>query len=137
MLSLDASVIVVFIVVWILVAVLRRVFFIPLRRVMEERNQTISGDRLAGQKAVEDYEQTARRIEEEIKAAKAEAQAARERLEREASQEKDRLVAEVTQEMRAQVNKAKKDMADQLARLKKDMDNETRTLAQNIEKRIM
>lgn len=137
MISLDASVLVVFVVVWILVAVLKRVFFSPLRGVMTKRIQAISGNRRAGHKAVEEYEQTVRRIEEEIKAAKVKAQASRERLEREALQEKERLVAEVSQEMRAQVSRAKKDMADQLARLKKELDKETRALAQNIETRIM
>jgi len=137
MLTIDTSAIVVFIIVWILVAVLTKVFFEPLRKVMSSREQDIEGDKEASLSAAEEMERTLTRIEEEIRAARLSSKEARDRLELEAVKEKERMVAEVSRESREQVERAKKELEEHLERLKEEMREKSQEMAKNIEKRLL
>jgi len=53
MISIDASLIVIFLIVWVLVFVLSRLFFHPLRKVMQEREDKVQGSREACEKSTE------------------------------------------------------------------------------------
>lgn len=137
MLSIDASVIVIFLLVWILLFVLTKIFFNPLRKVMRERDKKILENRQSAEKAFEKYELSIREIEEGLKNARTASYTTRDQFEKDALKEKERLVAEVTKEVRAQVDEAKTEMDDRIAKLKKDLDQISQTLAVDIEKKIL
>ena len=137
MLSIDLSVIVIFVIVWILVLVLSKVYFKPVGRVMKKRDGQIQQDQDATQDAMEKHTKTLERIEQDLTAAKASARETREKWEREAQREKERLIDEVSQECRTQVQKAQKELAENVERLKKDLEPRGQDLAKRITKRLL
>lgn len=136
MLSIDISAIVVFAIVWILLALLNKVFFKPLRKVMGEREAQIAGDRKAGQKALEEYDAALLEIEEKINNAHEDAQSKRDKYLQEAMKEKEKMLAEITYESRSQVEKEKEKLKRELKRLKKELETKSEFLAKKIEQRI-
>jgi F0F1-type ATP synthase membrane subunit b/b' len=137
MLSINGNVIVVFLIVWILVFVLTRFFFNPVRRARAAREKYIQENRSAGQKAMEDYERSLQEVEMAVRQAKAAAESARDALEAEGLKEKSRLLAEVGAECRAQVEKARADLDSTVKDLKGKLETEALALAETIEKKFL
>lgn len=136
MLSIDISAIVVFAIVWMLLALLNKVFFKPLRKVMGERETQITGDRNAGQNALEEYDAALLEIEEKINNAHKDAQSKRDKYLQEALKEKEKMLAEITHESRSRVEKEKEKLERELKRLKKELEAKSDLLAKKIEQRI-
>jgi F-type H+-transporting ATPase subunit b len=137
MLSIDATVIVVFALVWILVVILTRIFFKPILKVLDERAERIARDKAAAAGSQEAYERDLRRVEEGLKEARAAADAIRSAAESEALKEKGRLVREVQAEGRAEVEKAKAELLREMDNLKKELDKQTAEIAGSIERKIL
>lgn len=137
MLSIDISLVVVFIIVWILVVVLTKLFFKPVRKVMNQRDDDINQNLKAGEIASGEYERTIRKIEEDIRQAKADAHSLREEFEKEASLEKERILSEVAKDCRAQVKEAKDELEKQLIKLKTELESDSDSIAEKIEKRLI
>jgi F-type H+-transporting ATPase subunit b len=137
MLSINGTAIVIFLIVWVLVLVLTRVFFKPILRILDERSGRIARDKAAANEALEATNRDLRRVEEGLKEARAAAEAIRSTAETEALKGKSRLVREVQAEGRAQVEKAKEELLREMETLKKELDTRTAELAETIEKRIL
>jgi F-type H+-transporting ATPase subunit b len=137
MLSINGTAIVIFLIVWVLVLVLTRVFFKPVMRILDERSGRIARDKAAADEALEAADRDLRRVEEALKEARAAADAIRDKAETEALKEKSRLVREVQAEGRAEVEKAKEELHQEMAVLKRDLDKRTEEIAKSIEKRIL
>lgn len=137
MLSLNATVLVVFAIVWILVLILTRIFFKPILRILDERAARIAKDKDAAENARQSYEADLKRIEEGLKEARAAAEAIRNNAETEALKDKSRLVREVQAEGRAEVEKAKAELARQTEALKKELETRTAEIAESIEKKVL
>jgi F-type H+-transporting ATPase subunit b len=133
----DISALVVFVIVWLLVVVLSRVFFKPLSRIIDERRKRLDADGKAAEEALERAQQDIRRIEDGLKEARAAAEGLRERAEIEALKERNRVVQEVQAEGRARVEKAKRELEAKVEQLKKELDAKTEELASEIEKKLM
>jgi F-type H+-transporting ATPase subunit b len=118
MLSIDATALIVFAVVWVLVVVLTRIFFKPIMKVLDERAARIAKDKEAAAGSREAYERDLRRVEEGLKEARAAAEAIRSAAESEALKEKSRLVREVQAEGRAEVERAKAELLREMDPLK-------------------
>jgi F-type H+-transporting ATPase subunit b len=137
MLSINATALVVFAVVWILVIVLTRIFFKPILRILDERAARIARHKAAAADAQGSSERDLRRLEDGLKEARAAAETVRSTAETEALKEKNRLVREVQAEGRAEVEKAKQELIREIEALKKDLDKHTEEIAETIEKRIL
>lgn len=137
MLSIDVSLIVIFMIVWILVGVLSKVYYNPMRKIMSKRDTEIEKNKKASQEALERCETALQKIEQDMKSAKAAARSIREGLEKEALKEKERMLQEISQECRSQVQKAKKELDEQTKRLKKELEPQSTQLAERIEKKIL
>ncbi len=137
MLSINATAIVVFLVVWILVLVLTRIFFKPILRILDERSGRIAREKAAASAALEAYEKDLRRVEEGLKEARAAADAIRSTAETEALMEKGRLVREVQAEGRAEIEKAKQELLREMEVLKKELEKRTAEIAESIEKKVL
>jgi F-type H+-transporting ATPase subunit b len=137
MLSINATALVVFAVVWILVIVLTRLFFKPVLRVLDERAGRIARDNAAADEARKAYEADLKRIEDGLKEARAAADAIITTAETEALKDKSRLVREVQAEGRAEVERAKAELQREMETLKKELDKRTVEIAESIEKRIL
>lgn len=137
MLSIDASLIVIFLIVWVLVFILSRLFFRPLRRIIEERQTKVQEGKEACQKSIEDYEKAVSEIEERLKSAKAFSEKIKGSFEREALKERERILTEVNAEYRSQVEEARKKLEKQTHSLKRELDTEARNLAERIEQKLL
>jgi F-type H+-transporting ATPase subunit b len=137
MLKIDATALVVFALVWVLVIVLTRIFFKPILRILDERAGRIARDKAAAEEARKAYEADLKRIEDGLKEARAAADAIRNAAETEALKDKSRLVREVQAEGRAEVERAKAELLREVETLKKELDKHTEEIAESIEKRIL
>lgn len=137
MLSIDSSLFVVFIVVWILVVLLTKYFFNPLQKVMEKRDAEVKQNIQITQRILEDYERTIQEIEEAIQAAKVTSSAIREKFEKETLKEKELMLAEISLECRSKVEEAKIHLDSQLEKLKKEFQSQSRDFADQIVRRLL
>lgn len=137
MLTINGTAIVIFLIVWILVIVLTRIFFKPVLRILDERSERIAREKGAAAAALGSYESDLRRVEEGLKEARAAADAIRSTAETEALKEKSRLVREVQAEGRVEIEKAKQELLREMEMLKKELDARTAEIAESIEKRII
>ena len=137
MLSLDANVIVVFLIIWGLVLVLSKLFFKPVRRVRDGRDNAILENRKSGRQALDSYDQSMREIETSLKQARAEAEAARTSLADEALKEKARMISTVSAECRNQVETARADLDRTVKELRGKLAAEASALAETIEKKLL
>lgn len=137
MLSINGNVIIVFLIVWILVFVLTKVFFNPVRRVRDKRRQEVQANKKAYEDAVASQQKGIQEIELAIKQAKAAAESAKETLRAEGLKEKNRMLAEISAEYKGQVEKARADLDRTIKDLKEKLEAETSALAGNIEKKFL
>ena len=133
----DATVLITFALVWILVLVLSRVFFKPVGRILGERASRIEKAKAEAETALAATEEDLRLVEEGLRKARAASAEIWEEAEREALKEKSRLIQEVQAECRVQVEKAKQELARHVELLKKELDSGTERMADDIERRIL
>jgi F0F1-type ATP synthase membrane subunit b/b' len=137
MLEINATFLVTFAVVWILVLILGRAFFRPYQRLRADRDGRISADRRASQLASEQNQRRLHEVEQSVKAARAAAFRIREDLEAEALKEKTRLLNEVGAAGKAEVEAARAELARELGGLQEDLRTRAAGLAEAIEKRLL
>ena len=137
MLSIDLSLIVVFLVVWILLAVLTRIFFNPLRKIMRSRQDQLDQDKRAAETALESFEEESLRVEEKLREAKAMAQTLIDELMKEGQRHREGLVEKTNTDCRSQIEAAKDQLSQQVKILKSDLEVQSQNLADRIEKRLL
>jgi F-type H+-transporting ATPase subunit b len=137
MLQIDGSLFVTFFIVWILVFILSKIFWKPMVRTTQERDDRIQGDQEASRRGFSAYEQSLREIDTALKAARLAADKTRETLEAEALKEKSRLLAEIGASAKDQIEKAKAKVLGEIAQLKTELAAEAGRLAGDIEKRLL
>jgi len=137
MLSIDGTALIVFLLVWILVLALYRIFFKPLKKVMDNRESEIQENKKATRKTLETYEENLRKVEESLREARTASARIRENLELEALKEKSRILAELSAEHRDRLDKAREELAGQIDKLKKELDEEAARLADKIEEKLL
>lgn len=137
MLDIDISSVVIFAIIWILLFVLKKVFFNPMQKVRSERETLINQNKMAAAKSQEDYEETLSEIEEQIKKVRMDALASRNTFEKEAQEKREELIADVSIESKKMVEKGKADLEEQMKILFKEMEAKSEIFAKNIEKRLL
>ncbi len=137
MLQIDASLLVTFFVVWILVFVLSKVFWKPMSRITGERDALLAADREASRRGGEAYEKSLQDVAAAMKTARAAADKARDDIEADALREKSRLLAETGAVSKDRLEKARAQVRDDIARLRSELAVEAERLAGDIEKRLL
>ena len=137
MLDINATFLVTFAVVWILVLILGKVFFRPYQKLRAERDGRVAADRQASQLALEQNQRSLHDIDQSVKAARAAASRIREDLEAEALLEKTRLLNEVGSAAKAEVESARAELLRELGGLKAELKARASGLAESIEKRLL
>jgi F-type H+-transporting ATPase subunit b len=137
MLAVDATLLIVFFIVWILLFVLKKVFFEPLRAIIANREKTIANDLKAEEEAKTRYEANIAKIEEDLKAARLRAKETQEQFTADALREKEQMLMEIGQECRAKVNEAKEQLEQKVDELKEGLAAESKVLSEKIEKRML
>lgn len=137
MIDIDASFIAIFIIVWIVVFVLSRLFFNPLRKIMEEREAKVKGRQEAFQESTEVYEKTVCEIEERLKSARILSEQTKDNLKHEALKKRERMLGEISTEYRSQVEKAQEKLEKQTTSLRRELGAEAKLLAERIEQKLL
>ena len=137
MLSINFTFAVIFLLVWVLVLILSRVFFKPVGRMMEERGSRSRENKEAARKALDALTQDLRKIEESLKEAKAASDKIRESLEIEALKERTRLLSNLRAESRKQVEKAREEINIEIDRLKSELAGEVDRLSGEVERKVL
>ncbi|TEU09298.1 MAG: hypothetical protein E3I52_00860 [Candidatus Aminicenantes bacterium] len=137
MIDIDASFIAIFIIVWIMVFVLSRLFFNPLRKIMEEREAKVKGRQEAFQESTEVYEKTVCEIEERLKSARILSEQTKDNLKHEALKKRERMLEEISTEYRSQVEKAQEKLEKQTTSLRRELGAEAKLLAERIEQKLL
>jgi F-type H+-transporting ATPase subunit b len=137
MLAVDATLLIVFFIVWILLFLLKKVFFNPLRNILAAREENIENNLKAIEKAKTQYDTNLQKIEDSLKAARLAAKETQEKFASNALLEKERMLSEIGQECRAKVNEAKEQLEEKVDELKKDLASESKILSEKIEKRLL
>lgn len=137
MIDIDASFVAIFIIVWIMVFVLSRLFFNPLRKIMEEREAKVKGRQEAFQESTEVYEKTVCEIEERLKSARILSEQTKDNLKHEALKKRERMLGEISTEYRSQVEKAQEKLEKQTMSLRKELGAEANLLAEKIEQKLL
>ena len=137
MLEINATFLVTFAVVWLLVLILGKGFFRPYQKLRAERASRLDADRQASELASEQNQRRLQEVEQSVKAARAAAFRIREDLEAEALKEKTRLLNEVGAAGKAEVEAARAELARELGGLQEDLRSRAAGLAEAIEKRLL
>jgi F-type H+-transporting ATPase subunit b len=137
MLSINFTFAVIFLLVWVLVLILSRVFFKPVGRMMEERGSRSRENKEAARKALDALTQDLRKIEESLKEAKAASDKIQEAFETEALRERSRLLSDVNTESRKQVEKAREEINGEIGRLKSELAGEIERLSGEVERKVL
>jgi len=137
MLAVDATLLIIFFIVWILLFVLSRIFFEPLRDVMNKRDDTIAKNLKVGEEARNQYEEKIQEIEQKLKAARHNAKETREQFMADALREKEKMLTEIGQECRAKVDEAKEQLEKKVEELKKELASQSKVLSDKIEQRLL
>jgi len=137
MLEIDATVIVTFVLVWILVFVLNRVFFKPLRKVMDKREKRLQDDITATQSNLDETARRLKDVETGLKAARLEAEEIRGRVEFEALKEKNRMITDAGVAAKTEIENARVAFEAEVTRLKEELRAEAVPLAAKIEEKLM
>jgi len=137
MLDINATFLVTFAVLWILVVVLGKIFFKPFQKLRRERTARIEGDFSASRLSLDQNAEVLREIDRTLKAARADAAKIRDDLEAEAAREKARLVQDVGATAKAEVEKAKAELAHELDGLKSGLADRAMGLSESIEEKVL
>jgi len=137
MLDIDASLFVVFAIVWILLFILRRLYFNPVTNLVSSRDNEVESNLKVRQDALGSYEKNIGEIEQNLKTARAAARETKGRFVSEAQKEKEKLVSSMVKESRLRVDKAKGELAAQLERMKQELETESKILSEKIEQRLL
>ena len=137
MLDFDISLFVVFAIVWILLFVLKKIYFNPMQKVRSERDALIKINKMAAEKSQEDYDQILSEIEDQIKKTRMDALTTRNTLEKDTQKKREELIAAVSRESKNQVEKSKAELEEQMKILFKEMEDKSEILAKKIEKRLL
>lgn len=137
MLSLDGNVIIVFLIIWVLLFALTRLFFNPVRRIRDAREKAVSENKEAFESALESYEKSARQIDQALKEARSAADNVWASFEAGAQKEKSRLIADINVDCRRQVEQAKAELDESVRELKQELESRAAGLAERIEKKFL
>ncbi|MFB0565088.1 MAG: hypothetical protein ACETWK_05350 [Candidatus Aminicenantaceae bacterium] len=137
MLSIDGSVIVIFIIIWILVYVLSKLFFNRVRGLMAKREATIRENRESCKIALQTYEQKINEIEESLQSAKTKSDLTIAEFENKAFKEKVRMLEEIEEESKKKVDEAEEQLKEHIKNLKKELEKEAKLLSERIEQKFL
>lgn len=136
-LAIDGSFLFIFISIICLIYILNRTLFKPINQVLDERERLGVGRLAEAKKLLAQHEERLNRVEEQLRAARAEAYQNLEAQRREAQSVRLALVAEVKAEAVQQVTAAKEELTRQAEAARQSLESEARAMAATISSQIL
>ncbi len=115
-----------------LVWYLRRVYFRPIAKILEERRQSTAGVRDLAQRALEAADQKQSEFERALQLARAQIHEDNEKLRRQWAHEQTETIAKARADLDAQIENAKQDLAHESDVVKSQLDSEVERLSDSI-----
>lgn len=137
MLDIDGSLIVVFAIVWILLFILKRLYFNPVTNLVNNRDKELESNLKISRDALDSHDHNISEIEQKLKQAQAAARETKGRFVSEGQREKEKIIAEMAREARLRIEKAREELDEQLESLKQEIEVESETLSEKIEQRLL
>lgn len=137
MLSINANLIIVFILVWITIFLLKKFFFDPVQKIRARRESLLAEEKTAHEKASKELNDLVERLESEFRQARQEALTRRQALEAEALQARNELIGQMQAEYRRQIAQARQEITQLAQELKGQLEAEVEALAAKIEEKLL
>lgn len=136
-LSIDGSFLLIFASVFLLIFVLNRTLFLPITRILEEREKLGLGRSAEARKLLKEAEERARNYETLIRAAHAAAYRQVEDRRRGLKLERQRLLAQEKSAVEAQIAAARREIAQQARAARARLEEDARSIAASISSQLL
>jgi F-type H+-transporting ATPase subunit b len=132
MLDLDASVLMVFALIWILMVILNRLFFRPVGKVIGERETKIERDNREIERLSKDLEIKTQRIEIMLREAQKESALLREELIRKGEKAKEQIVTAARDQAKELFNRKMAELEQEIEETEQKMISEIASFSKQI-----
>ena len=133
----DLSVLVIIFLVWSLYFILKRSFFDPINKILEDRDAAINGAQRQAAEKLGQFEEKSRIYQDNLKAARLEIYRQQEALRSEALNQRSQILAEGRQQAEQLIQFTRKEVQDQVASAKNQLDSDLTRIADGIVKAIL
>ncbi|MBD1399885.1 ATP synthase F0 subunit B [Pelovirga terrestris] len=137
MISLDWTLILQFINFMVLLYLLNRILFQPLRAVMDKRRETIDGSHARARDLQADIDDKMSRYQQQLAEAKKQANDERGQIRKLASEEESKMIAAAQSNAGARMDQIKEQVGQESARASQTLKKESTALAQQIATKIL
>jgi len=137
MLELNFSFVVVFLLVWTLMAVLKRVFFGPVGKIIDEREARINGDSEKLESLIGEIEEKTRRVENMVADARKESSRIREEWIRKGEEFRETLIENARDKSARQFDERMKQLGTEIAAAQKQLESEVAVFSRKIKEAFL
>lgn len=137
MISLDWTLILQFINFIVLLYLLNRILFKPLRAVMDKRRETIDGSHARARDLQADIDDKMSRYQQQLSEAKKQANEERAQIRKLAGEEESKMIAEAQSKAGARMDQIREQVGQESARASQTLQKESTALAQQIATKIL
>ncbi len=136
-LTLDGSLITIFLIFWITFLLLKKLYFDPYRRVIEERERYLRERQDRESKALSTWEEKINIIKQELERARRESLEEVDRIKKEAEKAKEEKIALLKEELAKEERAFRERMERELEEAKKLLGEKVKWIAEEIEKKLL
>ena len=133
----DLSVVVVILLVWCLYFILKRSFFNPINKILEDRDAAIHGAQRKANQKLGEFEEKSRIYQDHLNAARLEIYRQQETLRSESLKHRSRILGKGRQEAEGLVLSTRNELQNQVASAKNDLESDLTNIADGIVKAIL
>ena len=133
----DLSVLVIIFLTWSLYFILKRSFFDPINKVLENRDLAINGAQRQASEKLQEFEKKSRLYQDNLNAGRLEIYRQQDILRAEALNQRSRIVAEGRQQAEALIQSTKNDLQGQVVSAKRKLESDSTQIADGIVKAIL
>ncbi len=136
-LTLDGSLITIFLIFWITFLLLKKLYFDPYRRVIEERERYLRERQERESKALSTWEEKINIIKQELERARRESLEEVDRIKKEAEKAKEEKIALLKEALAKEERAFRERMERELEEAKKLLGEKVKWIAEEIEKKLL
>lgn len=137
MLELNFSFVAVFLLVWTLMAVLKRVFFGPVGKIIDEREARIKCDSEKLESLIGEIEEKTRRVENMVADARKESSRIREEWIRKGEEFRETLIGNARDKSARQFDERMKQLGTEIAAAQKQLESEVAVFSRKIKEAFL
>lgn len=137
MLELNFSVVVVFLLVWTLMVVLKRIFFGPIGKIIDEREARVKGDSEKLESLIGEIEEKTRRVENMVADARRESSRIREEWIRKGEEFRETLIENARDKSARQFDVRMKQLETEISTAQKQLESEVAVFSRKIKEAFL